>query len=212
MAVKKSARRTRRTHSPEFMTPLVPPPVYPSAKSAEATTILTPGGGDGRGAWRDNVFVERLWRSVKYECVYLKAYDGVSAAHADIGHRLVQHTQAAFEPPPEPHAVAGLLRRIAKASGGRIKCPGAPRGAYRVGRSSQATPAAVDNSAPSQSARNPLVVREKLFKQPRPLLRAIARVTFSLAATHWRSTGFPSPSMPRPLPKRWEKPTTAPLH
>ncbi len=34
--------------------------------------------------WRDNVFVERLWRSVKYERVYLKAYDGVSAARADI--------------------------------------------------------------------------------------------------------------------------------
>ena len=29
---------------------------------------------DGRGAWRDNVFVERLWRSVKYEEVYLRAY------------------------------------------------------------------------------------------------------------------------------------------
>jgi putative transposase len=39
---------------------------------------------DGRGAWRDNVFVERLWRSVKYERVYLEAYDGVSAARADI--------------------------------------------------------------------------------------------------------------------------------
>jgi len=39
---------------------------------------------DGRGAWRDNVFVERLWRSVKYERVYLKAYEGVSAARADI--------------------------------------------------------------------------------------------------------------------------------
>ena len=39
---------------------------------------------DGRGAWRDNVFVERLWRSVKYERVYLRAYDGVSAARADI--------------------------------------------------------------------------------------------------------------------------------
>ena len=43
---------------------------------------------DGRGAWRDNVFIERLWRSVKYECVYLKAYDGVSAARAGIGHYL----------------------------------------------------------------------------------------------------------------------------
>jgi putative transposase len=39
---------------------------------------------DGRGAWRDNVFVERLWRSVKYERVYLKAYDSVCAARADI--------------------------------------------------------------------------------------------------------------------------------
>ncbi|MCA3238123.1 MAG: IS3 family transposase [Curvibacter sp.] len=39
---------------------------------------------DGRGAWRDNVFVERLWRNVKYERVYLKAYDSVSAARADL--------------------------------------------------------------------------------------------------------------------------------
>ena len=39
---------------------------------------------DGRGAWRDNVFVERLRRSVKYERVYLTAYDSVSAARADI--------------------------------------------------------------------------------------------------------------------------------
>ena len=39
---------------------------------------------DGRGAWRDNVFVERLWRSVKYERVYLKAYDSVSQARADV--------------------------------------------------------------------------------------------------------------------------------
>jgi len=30
---------------------------------------------DGKGAWRDNVFVERLWRSVKYEEVYLRAYE-----------------------------------------------------------------------------------------------------------------------------------------
>jgi hypothetical protein len=38
---------------------------------------------DGQGAWRDNVFVERLWRSVKYERVYLRAYDSVSAARKD---------------------------------------------------------------------------------------------------------------------------------
>jgi putative transposase len=39
---------------------------------------------DGKGAWRDNAFVERLWRSVKYEEVYLKAYDSVSEARASI--------------------------------------------------------------------------------------------------------------------------------
>jgi putative transposase len=43
---------------------------------------------DGRGAWRDNVFVERLWRSIKYEEVYLKAYDSVSEARASIGRYL----------------------------------------------------------------------------------------------------------------------------
>jgi len=40
---------------------------------------------DGRGAWRDNVFVERLWRTVKYEEVYLRAYDSVSDARASLG-------------------------------------------------------------------------------------------------------------------------------
>jgi putative transposase len=40
---------------------------------------------DGRGAWRDNVFVERLWRSVKYEEVYLRAYNSVAEARASIG-------------------------------------------------------------------------------------------------------------------------------
>jgi putative transposase len=37
---------------------------------------------DGRGRWMDNVFIERLWRSLKYEDVYLKGYaDGRDAAH-----------------------------------------------------------------------------------------------------------------------------------
>ena len=43
---------------------------------------------DGKGAWRDNVFVERLWRSVKYEEVYLRAYDTVAEARASIGRYL----------------------------------------------------------------------------------------------------------------------------
>ena len=43
---------------------------------------------DGKGAWRDNVFVERLWRSVKHEEVYLRAYDSVGEARASIGRYL----------------------------------------------------------------------------------------------------------------------------
>lgn len=39
---------------------------------------------DGKGAWRDNVFVERLWRSIKYEEVYLRAYTSVAEARASI--------------------------------------------------------------------------------------------------------------------------------
>ena len=37
---------------------------------------------DGKGAWRDNVFVERFWRTIKYEEVYLRAYDGVEESHS----------------------------------------------------------------------------------------------------------------------------------
>lgn len=43
---------------------------------------------DGKGAWRDNVFVERLWRSIKYEEVYLHAYKTVSDARLGIGRYL----------------------------------------------------------------------------------------------------------------------------
>lgn len=43
---------------------------------------------DGKGSWRDNVFVERIWRSVKYEEVYLRAYECVADARASIGRYL----------------------------------------------------------------------------------------------------------------------------
>ncbi len=52
---------------------------------------------DGRGAWRDNVFVEQLWRSVKYEKVYSRAYDSVGEARASIGRYLD------FYNPDRPH-------------------------------------------------------------------------------------------------------------
>jgi len=60
--------------------------------SADFTGLLADNGVaismDGKGAWRDNVFVERLWRSVKYEEVYLRAYDSVAEARASIGRYL----------------------------------------------------------------------------------------------------------------------------
>ena len=43
---------------------------------------------DGKGRWVDNVFVERLWRSVKYEEVYLHAYESVADARAGIARYL----------------------------------------------------------------------------------------------------------------------------
>ena len=58
--------------------------------TSEAFTGLLKGTGirismDGRGSWRDNVFIERIWRSVKYEEAYLRAYETVSEARIGIG-------------------------------------------------------------------------------------------------------------------------------
>ena len=49
---------------------------------------------DGKGCWRDNVFVERLWRSVKYEEVYLRAYETVGAAQQGLERYLTFYNQA----------------------------------------------------------------------------------------------------------------------
>jgi len=60
--------------------------------SAEFTGLLISNGieisMDGKGAWRDNVFVERFWRTIKYEEVYLHAYDSVAEARQSIGRYL----------------------------------------------------------------------------------------------------------------------------
>ena len=66
---------------------------------------------DGRGAWRDNVFVERLWKSVKYERVYLHAYDSVAEARTSIMqyldwyNRARPHSQLEKRTPDEAYAV-----------------------------------------------------------------------------------------------------------
>jgi putative transposase len=61
--------------------------------TSEAFTGVLIGNGiaismDGKGAWRDNVFVERIWKSVKYEEVYLRAYASVADARASLGRYL----------------------------------------------------------------------------------------------------------------------------
>ncbi len=60
-----------------------------SQLTSQAFTGLLKGQGmrlsmDGRGAWRDNIFVERLWRSVQYKEVSLQAYESVAAARAGL--------------------------------------------------------------------------------------------------------------------------------
>jgi len=69
--------------------------------SADFTGVLKENGirvsMDGKGCWRDNIFVERLWRTIKYEEVYLKAYDSVSAAKASL------ETYLAFYNARRPH-------------------------------------------------------------------------------------------------------------
>jgi putative transposase len=73
------------------------PEIFNTDQGAQFTgtafTSLLAGHGiaismDGKGAWRDNVFVERLWRSVKYEEVYLRAYETVAEARKSIGRYL----------------------------------------------------------------------------------------------------------------------------
>jgi len=64
---------------------------------------------DGRGSWRGNVFVERVWRSIKYEEVYLKAYESVSHARRSIGdyielyNRKWPHSSLADQTPDEAY-------------------------------------------------------------------------------------------------------------
>jgi putative transposase len=70
--------------------------------SADFTGVLLNAGiaisMDGKGAWRDNVFVERIWKSVKYEEVYLRAYGSVSEARASLGRYLDFYNRASQHP------------------------------------------------------------------------------------------------------------------
>jgi putative transposase len=67
---------------------------------------------DGKGRWMDNVFIERLWRSLKYECVYLNAFETGSEARAGIGRWIVYYNTE------RPHSALGE-RTPAEAYAGR---------------------------------------------------------------------------------------------
>ncbi|CBS87290.2 transposase of ISAli5, IS3 family subgroup IS150. ORFB [Azospirillum lipoferum 4B] len=73
--------------------------------SPRFTGLLTAAGirvsMDGRGRWMDNVFIERLWRSMKYECAYLHAFETGSEARAGIG-RWIDYYNA-----DRPHSALG---------------------------------------------------------------------------------------------------------
>ena len=58
---------------------------------------------DGKGAWRDNRMIERLWRSLKYECVYLNAFETGSEMRAGIGKWLTYYNSE------HPHSTHGIL-------------------------------------------------------------------------------------------------------
>ena len=73
--------------------------------SPRFTDILTAAGVrvsmDGKGRWMDNIFIERLWRSVKYECVYLHTFETGSEARAGIGRWMTYYNAE------RPHSALG---------------------------------------------------------------------------------------------------------
>jgi putative transposase len=91
--------------------------------SPRFTEVLAEGGVrismDGRGRWLDNVFIERLWRSLKYECIYLNAFETGSEARAGIGRWITYyngsrpHTALGGRAPAEVHTTAAGLQLAA---------------------------------------------------------------------------------------------------
>ena len=74
---------------------------------------------DGKGRWADNVFVERLWRSLKYEHVYLHAYESVGEARHKIGRYFdVLQLQTPALQPGGTNSRPGILPPSARSSGG----------------------------------------------------------------------------------------------
>jgi transposase InsO family protein len=80
--------RPRRNHTPAFKAKVALAAVKGDRTIAQLAEHFAVHQHGWQGAWRDNVFVERLWRSVKYEEVYLRAYENVGEARHSIGRYL----------------------------------------------------------------------------------------------------------------------------
>ncbi|PTW47034.1 integrase-like protein [Rhodovulum kholense] len=100
---------------------------------------------DGKGAWRDNVFVERLWRTIKYEEVYLRAYASVSEARTRIGRYLTfhngRHPPSSLDAPPRSGRLprANAPKRWRRNRGGKPLGPPEP---VQINRTTSHPPAA----------------------------------------------------------------------
>jgi putative transposase len=104
------------------------PEIFNSDQGSQFTSprfveVLTGAGVrvsmDGRGRWMDNVFIERLWRSLKYECVFLNAFETGSEARNGIGswidyyNRRRPHSTFDGRTPDEVYATAEMTERLA---------------------------------------------------------------------------------------------------
>lgn len=96
----------------EAITNYGPPEIFNSDQGSQFTSgawidVLTDAkikiSMDGKGAWRDNRMIERLWRSLKYECVYLNAFETGSEMRAGIGKWLAYYNAE------RPHSTHGIL-------------------------------------------------------------------------------------------------------
>ena len=91
--------------------------------SPEFTNVLKNAGVkismDGKGRWMDNVFIERLWRSLKYECVYLRAFETASETRVGIGNWItyynVERPHSTFDgqTPDKVYAPRPIVQKLA---------------------------------------------------------------------------------------------------
>jgi len=110
----------------EALTRFGPPEIFNTDQGSQFTSPQFTGllanaavriSMDGRGRWMDNVFIERLWRSLKYECVYLHAFEAGSEARAGlsqwIGYYNAQrpHSSLRGQTPNEAYAAIGMAEQ-----------------------------------------------------------------------------------------------------